>query len=56
MTVTGLPDRTAVAELTMYRVTTLDLPTSGKRFRLKATVIRDGAARRAFAQRPRAPR
>ena len=56
LTVTGLPDRTAVAEITMYRETKLDLATTRKRFRLKATVLRDGAARRAFAQRPRAPR
>jgi hypothetical protein len=56
LTITGLPAKAAVAEVTLYRETKMDRATSHKRFRVKAIVKRDGAARKAFTRRPRAPR
>ena len=48
---TGMPDRVAVVEVTLK-----SRSLSRKRFALKATVTRDGAASKVFAKRPRAPR
>jgi hypothetical protein len=54
--VTGLPAGTAVAELTLYRVTKLDAATPGRVFAIKATVARDGAPATTFSARPKLSR
>ena len=54
--VRGLPARSAVVELTLYRVTTRDGATRRKRYRLKASVLRPGARALSLSVRPRAPR
>ena len=54
--VRGLPARSAVAELTIYRVTERDGATKRKRYRLKARVMRPGARALSLSVRPRAPR
>ena len=51
--VRGLPARSAVAELTIYRVTKRDGATKRKRFRLKAQVMRPGARALSLSVRPR---
>jgi hypothetical protein len=53
--VRGLPAGSAVAELTIYRVSKLDGATPLKRYRLKARVMRAGGAL-SLSVRPRAPR
>jgi hypothetical protein len=53
--VAGLPARTAVAELTLYRVTKLDAATPRRTFRIGAVVARNGAPAQSFTARP-APR
>ena len=56
--VTGLPLRTAVAEVTLYRVTKLDHPTSPRAYARRASRIsREGAAAaETLAAKPKAPR
>ena len=55
--VTGLPLRTAVAEVTLYRVTKLDHPTSPRAYALSARITREGAAAaETLAAKPKAPR
>jgi hypothetical protein len=55
--VTGLPLRTAVAEVTLYRVTKLDHPTSPRVYKVSARIMREGAAAaETLAARPKAPR
>ncbi len=54
--VRDLPAGSAVAELTLYRVKKLDGATGRKRYRLKARVMRPGAAALSLSVRPRAPR
>jgi hypothetical protein len=54
--VTGLPARTAVAEVTLYRVTKLDRATSPRAYTVKATVTRDAAAAQTLSAQPRPPR
>jgi hypothetical protein len=55
--VTGLPLRTAVAEVTLYRVTKLDHPTSPRAFAVSARIMREGAAAaETLAAKPKAPR
>jgi hypothetical protein len=54
--VTGLPLRTAVAEVTLYRVTKLDRATSPRAYTLSASIAREGAAAETLRARPKAPR
>ena len=54
--VTGLPARTAVAEVTLYRVTKLDRATSTRAFTVKATVNRAAATAQTLSARPLPPR
>ena len=51
-----LPAGTAVAELTLYRVTKLDAATPARVFAVKATVQRAGAAAQSFSARPKPTR
>ena len=53
--VRGLPARSAVAELTLYRVTKRDGATKRKRFRLKAKVMRPGARALSLSVAPALP-
>jgi hypothetical protein len=52
----GLPAGTAVAELTLYRVSRLDGATTRKRLPIAASVQGAGAVAQTFVARPRAPR
>ena len=55
--VTGLPLRTAVAEVTLYRVTKLDHPTSPRAYGVSVRISREGAAAaETLAAKPKAPR
>jgi hypothetical protein len=55
--VTGLPLRTAVAELTLYRVSKLDHSTSPRAYAVSARIMREGAAAaETLAARPKPPR
>ncbi len=55
--VTGLPLRTAVAEVTLYRVNKLDRTTSPRAYALSARITREGAAAaETLAAKPKAPR
>jgi hypothetical protein len=55
--VTGLPLRTAVAEVTLYRVTKLDHATSPRAYAVSARIMREGAAAaETLAAKPKAPR
>ena len=55
--VTGLPLRTAVAEVTLYRVTKLDHPTSPRAYAVSVRITREGAAAaETLAAKPKAPR
>jgi hypothetical protein len=55
--VTGLPLRTAVAEVTLYRVTKLDHPTSPRAYNMSVRITREGAAAaETLAAKPKAPR
>ncbi|HEX6743748.1 MAG TPA: hypothetical protein VF087_06030, partial [Solirubrobacteraceae bacterium] len=55
--VTGLPLRTAVAEVTLYRMTKLDHPTSPRAYAVSARIMREGAAAvETLAAKPKAPR
>ena len=55
--VTGLPLRTAVAEVTLYRVTKLDRTTSPRPFALSARISREGTtAAETLSAKPKAPR
>jgi hypothetical protein len=55
--VTGLPLRTAVAEVTLYRVSKLDHPTSPRAYAVSARITREGAAAaETLAAKPKAPR
>jgi hypothetical protein len=54
--VTNLPAGTAVAEITLYRVTKLDKSTPRRMFALKATVSRDASPVETFSAKPKAPR
>ena len=55
--VSGLPLRTAVAEVTLYRVTKLDHPTSPRAYAMSARITREGAAAaETLAAKPKAPR
>ena len=55
--VTGLPLRTAVAEVTLYRVSKLDHPTSPRAYAMSARITREGAAAaETLAAKPKAPR
>ena len=54
--VSRLAAAASVAELTLYRVTSVDGATTGRTPRLRATIARAGAAGQTLSQRPRAPR
>jgi hypothetical protein len=54
--VTGLPLRTAVAEVTLYRVTKLDRATSPRPYTVKVAVTREGAKPQTLSAKPKAPR
>jgi hypothetical protein len=55
--VTGLPLRTAVAEVTLYRVTKLDHPTSPRAYGMSVRITREGAAAaETLAAKPKPPR
>jgi hypothetical protein len=54
--VAGLPLRTAVAEVTLYRVTTLDRATSARAYTVKVAVVHAGAGAERLSARPQAPR
>ena len=54
--VRGLPARSAVAEITIYRVTKRDGATKPRRYRVRAQVLRPGARTLKLSVRPRAPR
>ena len=54
--VRGLPARSAVAEITIYRVTKRDGATKPKRYRLRVQVLRPGVRTLKLSVRPRAPR
>jgi hypothetical protein len=54
--VTNLPTHTAVAEITLYRVSKLDKATPRRVFAVKATVARDASPVQTFAAKPKAPR
>jgi Protein of unknown function (DUF3344)/Ig domain of plant-specific actin-binding protein len=54
--VTGLPASTAVAELTLYRVTKVDSATPQRIFRVSATVASDGSRAATFSARPKPSR
>ena len=55
--VAGLPLRTAVAEVTLYRVTKLDHATSPRAYTVSARITREGAAAaETLAAKPKAPR
>ena len=55
--VTGLPLRTAVAEVTLYRVSKLDHPTSPRAYAVSARISREGAAAaETLAATPKPPR
>ena len=55
--VTGLPLRTAVAEVTLYRVSKLDHPTSPRAYAVSAGISREGAAAaETLAATPKPPR
>ena len=54
--VTGLPLRTAVAEVTLYRVTKLDRATSRRAYTVKVAVTREGAKPQTLSAKPKAPR
>ena len=56
LAVAGLPAGTAVAELTLYRVTKLDTATPRRGFRIGAVVTRAGAPAQSFSARPQPPR
>jgi hypothetical protein len=54
--ITGLPARTAVAEVTLYRVTKLDRATSRLAYTVKATVSHDAAKAQTLSAKPKPPR
>jgi hypothetical protein len=54
--VSGLPASTAVAELTLYRVTKVDAATPQRLFRVSATVASDGTPAATFNARPKPSR
>jgi hypothetical protein len=56
LVVAGLPAGTAVAELTLYRVTKLDAATPARMLAVKVTVARAGAPVQSFTARPKPPR
>jgi hypothetical protein len=56
LAVSGMPARSAIAELTIYRMTKRDGTTRRKRYRVKARITRPGAAALSLSVRPRAPR
>jgi hypothetical protein len=56
LVVAGLPTRTAVAELTLYRVTKLDEATPRRTYGIRAVVTRSGAPAQSFSARPAPPR
>jgi hypothetical protein len=51
-----MPLRTAVAEITLYRVTKLDRATPPRVYRLSARVAREGAAAETLKAKPKPPR
>jgi hypothetical protein len=54
--ITGLPARTAVAEITLYRVTKLDRATPARAYTVKATVARQAAMAQTLSAKPKPPR
>jgi hypothetical protein len=54
--ITGLPARTAVAEVTLYRVTKLDRATPARAYTVKATVARQAAMAQTLSAKPKPPR
>jgi hypothetical protein len=52
----GLPARTAVAEVTLYRVTKLDRATSPLAYTVKAAIVHAGAKAERLSSRPQPPR
>jgi predicted actin-binding protein len=54
--VAGLPARSGVAEVTLYRVTKLDRATSRRPYTVRVTVSREGAKTQTLSARPKAPR
>jgi hypothetical protein len=54
--VTGLPGATAVAEVTLYRVTKLDHATPSRIYKVSATLARAGATAQTLRAAPKAPR
>jgi hypothetical protein len=56
VTVTGLPARAAIVEVTLYRISKLDRATTKKSYTLRAKVSAQGAATATLTARPPAPR
>ena len=56
MRIAGLPGRTAVAEVTLYRVTKLDRATPARTYTVKATVARAAAMAQTLSAKPKPPR
>ena len=54
--IAGLPARTAVAEVTLYRVTKLDRATSPLAYTVKVAVVHAAARAERLSARPRPPR
>jgi hypothetical protein len=54
--ISGLPARTAVAEVTLYRVTKLDRATPARSYTVKATVARQAATAQTLSAKPKPPR
>ncbi len=54
--IAGLPARTAVAEVTLYRVTKLDRATSRLAYTVKATVTHEAAKAQTLSAKPKPPR
>jgi Protein of unknown function (DUF3344)/Ig domain of plant-specific actin-binding protein len=54
--VAGLPARSGVAEVTLYRVTKLDRATSRRPYTVRVTVSREGATTQTLSAKPKAPR
>jgi len=54
--ITKLPARTAVAEVTLYRVTKLDRATPKRAYALSARIARTDAAPETLRATPRPPR
>jgi hypothetical protein len=54
--IAGLPVRTAVAEVTLYRVTKLDRATSSRAYTVKVAIAHAGTKAERLSARPQPPR